>query len=418
MRLKLISTFPTTLLILIALSLVAGKASAWDSYKTLHRFGGGVDGGVPNANLVFDAQGNLYGTTMGSSKASSTVFKLTPNLDGTWTETVLYRPQHRQDPTNIRPGVILDSSGNLYGTSLQGGSHGIGTVYELVNNGDGSWTENTLHSFSGSNDGYWPVGGLIFDGVGNLYGTTVYGGKGNGVVFELSPGQNGEWTETVIYEFSGADGAYPDHGSLVFDASGNLYGVTAQGGKSGCAIWLPGCGVVFELSPDGNGTWTETVLYKFSGGNDGANPESTLIFDQSGTLYGTTLNGGSNKDGVIFRLIPGADNKWKFQVLHQFTGGTDGAHPYSGLIAGASGDFYGTTVNGGAGSCGGIGCGTVYQLAGKHCGKWVEQQLFRFKGTPAANPYGELIFDASGNLYGMDSASSTNGFGSVFELTP
>ncbi|HEX8816142.1 MAG TPA: choice-of-anchor tandem repeat GloVer-containing protein [Terriglobales bacterium] len=421
MRDKSISRLRAVPAILALTLALAGPAAAGNRYKALHSFTGGDDGGVPNSGLAFDAQGNLYGTTIGSLDASSTVFELSPNADGSWTESVLYQSLAGPGPYNIRPGVIVDAAGNLYATSLHGGTYDHGTVFELVNNGGGNWSEITLYSFIGDSDGSYPVGGLVFDSVGNLYGTTTYGGSGYGVVFVLSPNQNGGWTENVIHEFSGADGSYPDHSSLIFDSSGNLYGVTAQGGKGDCYIWAKGCGVVFELTPNENGAWTETVLYEFSDGKNGSNPESTLLFDSAGKLYGTTLAGGLDGNGVVFRLTPDGNGNWSFSVLHHFKGGTDGANPYAGLIFDSVGNLYGSTMDGGEGSCSdnrAPGCGTIYELIQDASGTWFDHILFRFPGKPAANPISELVFDAYGNLYGTDAASTSKGFGGVFELTP
>ena len=417
-RKQLSGTARGVLVILATMLILASSAEAAAKYTTLHKFAGPpTDGSDPDAGLIFDSLGNLYGTTVsGGSSGNGMAFELSPNSDGTWTETVLYSFQGSPDPSSVRAGLLFDSSGNLYGTSWAGGVYNEGTVYELSPSPGGGWTESVLYSFTGSGDGAGPVGGLVFDAAGNLYGTTTWAN-----VFELIPNGDGTWTEAVIFSFDGSDGAYPDHSNLIFDAAGNLYGVTAQGGEGDCSIWTSGCGVVFELTPNGDGTWNETVLHLFSGGNDGANPEATLIFDASGNLYGTTMNGGAYGDGVVYKLMPKANGKWKEQVLHAFKGGTDGAHSWSGLVFDANGNLYGTTVDGGAGQCngdGGTGCGTVYELSPKASGGWKEHVLHRFPGTRQANPYGELLLDSSGNLYGMDSEDTTGKFGTVFEITP
>jgi len=405
--------------------ILGGSALAQVKFKTLHKFTGGKDGGEPEGSLVFDAAGNLYGTTGGVfHPTDAKVFQLSPNPDGSWTETVLYSYAGGSEPSNLRAGVIFGADGGLYGTSLSGGDGPSGTVYKLTPNSDGSWTESVLYSFTGGNDGGGPVGGLVFDAVGNLYGATTAGGtSGNGVVFELTPNSDGSWTESVLhnFNFNGKHGSYPDHGSLIFDAAGNLYG-TAAGGADGY-------GVVFELTPDTNGSWTETVLHRFTGGNDGGSPESTLIFDQSGNLYGTTLHGGGVSScksyttgcGLVFKLTPGSDGKWREQVLHRFRGGNDGSTPFSGVVFDSAGNLYGTTLIGGDGLCNdwmGTGCGTVFKLVPNSKGGWTEQVLRRFWGKPNGNPYQGVIFDSLGNLYGMTSGDGTSGFGSVFEITP
>ena len=204
--------------------------------------------------------------------------------------------------------------------------HGYGTVFELTPNGDGSWTESVLHSFYYS-DGFGPEVGLIFDAAGNLYGTTLGGGAlQRGTVFKLTPNGDGSWTESVLHSFNGSDGNWPR--GLIFDAAGNLYGTTYLGGARNV-------GTVFEFTPNGDGSWTKTVLHSFRGGSDGANPMAGLIFDAAGNLYGTTIWGGGgvcpNGCGTVFKLRPTLSGTWRFGVLHKFMG-TPGAYPYAGLV--------------------------------------------------------------------------------------
>ena len=281
MRRKQLLRVMVGILAIVAVILILGTgAQAQVKYKILHKFKGGADGGDPEDTLTFDASGNLYGTTAGTTY--STVFEMSPNPDGTWTETVLYTFNGENDPSSVRASVILDASGNMYGTSVGGGDYGNGTVWQLSPNSGGSWTETILHSFTDSSDGGWLVGGLIFDAAGNLYGAASHGGAyGYGVVYELTPNSDGTWTENELYSFTGGmDGAGPDHPNLVFDSAGNLYGVTVGGGEGTCSfIFWSQCGVVYELTPNGDGTWTESVLYRFTGGKDGGLPESTLTWD-------------------------------------------------------------------------------------------------------------------------------------------
>ena len=214
--------------LVVALILAPG-ASAANKYKVLHKFDG-TDGAAAEDALVFDASGNLYGTTRGGGSIGyGTVFELTPNSGGGWTESVLYSFTGGSDGAAPCDRVIFDASGNLYGTILGGGDYGYGGVYELTPNSGGGWTESVLYSFTGGSDGAYIVGGLIFDTTGNLYGTAMGGGAyGHGAVFKLTPGSDGTWTESVLHSFKGGKGGgYPDHGHLIFDAAGNLYGVTA-----------------------------------------------------------------------------------------------------------------------------------------------------------------------------------------------
>jgi len=418
---------------LIVISVLAPGASAAGKYKILHQFSG-TDGSDPEDNLlIFDAAGNMYGTTYsGGAYGEGTVFNLTPNSDGTWTESVLYSLAGGSDLRNPMAGVISDSSGNLYGTGIGGGAYGGGGVYELSPNDDGTWTESVLHSFTGGSDGRNSIGGVIFDSAGNLYGTTANGGaSGHGVVFRLTPNSDGTWTESVLYSFKGGkDGTYPDHASLIFDTAGNLYGEAGMGGRGNCNWVRHGCGTVFELTPNSDGTWTETVLYRFAGGNDGATPESTLTFDQAGALYGTTHWGGGGSCagnggkgcGTVFRLAPNSKGGWTEQVIHRFqTRG--GAEPWGGLVFDASGNLYGTAFVHGLGSCSvggyGKGCGTMFELVPNSKGGWTEEVLHRFSKSPGGNPFGSVVFDANGNIYGVASGEGTHGaHGFVFEITP
>jgi uncharacterized repeat protein (TIGR03803 family) len=400
--------------LIVALVLVTG-AWAQGKYKILHKFTG-ADGSVPISVLIFDTAGNLYGTTTyGGCCGNGTVFKLAPNADGSWTHSVLYSFTGRGDGSAVMSGVTLDAVGNLYGTTVGGGDYGLGTVYKLMPNVDGTWTETVLHSFSGS-DGWQVVGGLVFDKNGNLYGTATLGGAyGHGVVFRLAPNSDGSWTESVLHSFmGGTEGGYPDHGKLIFDANGNLYGATAgwNGGDSN--------GTVFELTPNSDGTWTHVVLHSFSGGADGATPQGTLTFDRAGSLYGTTLFGGAYGYGTIFTLTRGSDGKWKKYVVHQFRGETDGIGPWAGVVFDTEGNLYGTTDDGGTGSCSdgtGTGCGTVFKLSQNPNGG-LTKQTHRFLGTQASNPYGEVLFDSVGNLFGTTSNQAGKGHGVVFEITP
>jgi uncharacterized repeat protein (TIGR03803 family) len=266
----------------------------------LYRFTGGSDGGNPYSPVVFDGSGNLYGTTQGGGSANlGAVFELTPSGPG-WTESVLYSFTGFPDGSQPETGVLLDENGNVYGTTADGGLGNSGTVFQLVPTATG-WAENILYSF-GPLDGYAPFGGLIFDSAGNLYGTTAYGYVGNGTVFELTPSE-GQWNFTTLYYLtSGGPGVPGPVGTLLLDSSGNLYGTTFEGGLAGCGYGT-GCGTVFELSP-GSGGWTYNLLYQFSGQSDGGFPVDGLASDALGNLYGTGWGGGNSGSGVVFELIP------------------------------------------------------------------------------------------------------------------
>ena len=416
---KFLGAASAALMIVIVVTLVlAPGAWAQSKYKTLYKFKGGNDGGSPQAGLIFDQTGNLYGTTMGGRGGA--VFELTPQQDGSWTESVLYRfcsLTNCADGEEPLASLIFDRAGNLYGTTLEGGDYcwQCGTVFELTPNLDGSWTEKVLHSFTGNNDGALPVVGLIFDQAGNLYGTTSAGGNNDGgVVFELTPQQDGSWTESVLYRFCSltncADGEEP-LASLIFDRAGNLYGTTWLGG-SDCSI----CGTVFELTPNLDGSWTEKVLHSFNY-NDGRQPKAGPIFDQAGNLYGTTWAGGNHDEGVVFELKPNLDGSWTESVLYSFTNRADGEEPTGRLIFDSAGNLYGTSSTGGDYSrCPGIGCGVVFKLSPKATGGWKETTLHTFHANPGARPFAGLTLDSAGNLYGT--TSGWGDFGSVFEITP
>jgi uncharacterized repeat protein (TIGR03803 family) len=411
----------------VALMLPTGAGAA-SKYTVLYKFTGRTDGGWAEDNkLIFDAAGNLYGTTRaGGAHSNGAVFELTPNSDGTWSESVLYSFAGGADASSVRAGVTFDASGNLYGTSVFGGDHGEGAVFKLSHNSDGSWSESVIYSFSGGSDGAWAIGGVVFDAAGALYGTTGYGGaQGGGVVFKLTQNSDGSWTESVLHSFTGKDGGYPDHANLVFDSAGNLYGAASD------LQWGPCCGTIFELMPQPDGSWKEKVLHHFNGGKDGGTPESTLIFDQAGALYGTAAGGGSTACprgytsgcGVVFKLTPNADGTWTEHVLHTFRAGTDGATPLAGVVFDTAGNLYGTTYRGGFGQCSGVfggpGCGTVFKLTPNSRGGWNETVLHRFHANPNANPFSQLIFDGVGNLYGTSAADgASSSHGGVFEITP
>jgi uncharacterized repeat protein (TIGR03803 family) len=321
---------------LVASLALIGSAQA-ATEKVIYNFSG-ADGSAPHAGLIFDAARNLYGTTTyGGSAGFGTVFKLSPDVDGTWSESVLYSFQGGTDGSLPFGTLIFDHAGNLYGTASNGG-YAFGTVFELSPNTDGTWTENSIHIFTCCSDGSVPYANLIFDTAGNLYGITTNGGAfGSGTVFELTPEAGGSWSESLLYSFanSGSGGNIP-MGGLVMDSVGNLYGTTSQGGSAGG-------GNVFELSPS-PGTWNINVLHNFTGNGDGAVPNAGVIFDTAGNLYGTTGNGGAAKCacGTVFRLKPSSAGGWIERVMHSFNG-TPGNGPGGALVLDTANNLYGTT---------------------------------------------------------------------------
>jgi len=348
-----------------------------------------------------------------------------------YTETVIYTFASGTDAYAPYSGLIFDAAGNLYGTTYHGGTSGSGAVYMLAPVTGGGWHESVLYSFTGAADGGTPYAGLVLDSAGNLYGTTFQGGTlggctgaGCGVVFKLAPISGGGWQETVLYTFTGGkDGAQPRAG-LIFDATGNLYGTTSEGGNlTACPS---GCGTAFKLTPTSSGPWQETVLHSFNGKTDGANPHAGLIFDAAGYLYGTTYWGGAAPAcpvadcGTVFRLAPSTTGPWKERVLHAFTNGVDGGNPASGLIFDAAGDLYGTTAQGGhLTDCSNLGCGTIYELTPTASGPWKGIVIRAFSGPDGTNLVAGVIFDAAGNLYGTaPSGTGSHVDGLAFKFTP
>ena len=253
-------------------------------------------------SVTFDASGNIFSMAdSGGKHDGGTIFELSPTTDGTWQETTL-ESFTLKDGAYPAGNAVFDAAGNLYGATELGGDFNAGTVFELSPSPGGTWTYTVLYSFTGKADGYDPSSSVIFDAAGNLYGTTIEGGAfGDGTVFELSPNPDGTWTETVLYSFQGGlDGSFPSSSTLTFDKAGNLYGEAFGGGNDRCP---GGCGVVFELSPTGGGSWTESVPGWFNG-TDGWSPWQSLVFDADGNLYGTTQDGGAYGDGVVFELKP------------------------------------------------------------------------------------------------------------------
>jgi len=388
----------------------------------LYSFGANpsTDAFNPQMDLVRDAKGNLYGTTLsgGTNSGAGAVFALTPTANHGWTEKVLYSfGATVTDGASPYASLVLDAKGNLYGTTLSGGTNaspkGDGTVFELTPTAGGDWTEKVLYNFGATGtDGINPDANLIFDAEGNLYGTTYSGGaNGDGMAFELTPGTDGGWTEKVLYNFgaTGTDGINP-RASLVFDANGNLYGTTEKGG-------LHNAGAAFELTPGTSGAWTEKVIYDFAAtATDGQSPIVRLIFDAAKVnLYGTTQYGGANDIGTAFELTPAADGGWTEKVLYSFGASkVDGEWPLAGLLLDAQGNLYGTTALGGTNDQ-----GAVFELTPGENGDWTEKILHNFifqNGVDGISPYGGLISDDAGNLYGTTEQGGAYGNGSAFEI--
>ena len=315
----------------------------------------------PMARVVFGPDGHLYGTALWSRWSNGGgVFKLTPQVGPCrdvacyWTVTDLHEFHVYPDGYSPRFGeLIWDKQGNIYDTTYAGGTYSYGAVYEMTPSGNG-YTESVLYSFSGGADGGGPLAGLVLDQQGNLFGTTEGGGaNGDGTIFELTYVPGVGWTEKVLYSFHGLGDGYGPDGTLIFDATGNLYGTTQYGGSSNYG------GTVFELSPSGN-YWTFKLLYSFPG--DCGGPAASLTMDGAGNLYGSTSCSGMHSKGSVFKLS-NTQNGWVYTSLHDFTGGSDGAVPISNVSIDTDGTLYGTANQGGNLNCNnGSGCGTVWMI--------------------------------------------------------
>jgi len=409
MRSKKLSISWRMIVAIFAAFLLMTGTWAMAAEKTLHNFDKGADGTNPYAGVIFDSAGNLYGTTFaGGQQGLGTVIELTPVTGGHFKEKVLYSFGLGKDGVGPSAGLIFDGAGNLYGTTVQGGDYGLGTVFELTPVSGGHWTEQVLHSFGHGKDGAGPTAGLVFDASGNLYGTTAQGGAYSlGTGFELKPKTGGGWTETVLHNFGHSKDGYDPGAGLIFDSTGNLYGTTFYGGAFGK-------GTVFELSPKSGGGWTEKVVHSFGSGKDGANPLAELVFDAAGDLYGTTYEGGAYATGTVFELVPKTGGGWTEKGVHNFGSGKDGVQPRARLIFDSAGNLYGTTYLGGS-----YAKGTAFKLTPKTGGGWTEKVLHNFgNAKDGASPVAGVIFDASGNAYSATLGGGAFGFGTVFEITP
>jgi uncharacterized repeat protein (TIGR03803 family) len=365
---------------------VVFKLDSTGAETVLHTFTGGADGGEPDAGLVRDSAGNLYGTTYLGGNASKGGKGVVFKLDTAGNETVLHS-FGGSDGSYPYAGVILDADGNLYGTTYRGGADGYGTVYEV----DSAGNESVIYSFTGRTDGGSPQAGVIRDSAGNLYGTTSVGGPWNfGVVYKVDATGH----ETVLHSFAGgADGENPDSG-VIRDPAGNFYGTTYLGGVSN---W----GVLYRLSASGH----ETILHTFTGGADGSYPEAGVILDSSGNVYGTTSSGGGTSDGGVVYEVDSAGIE---TVIASFPFAAGGSNPYAGLIRGPAGNFYGTTFYGGASNL-----GVVYKLdlSGR------ETVLHTFTGgADGSNPAAGVVLDASGNVYGTTEGGGSADDGVVYKV--
>jgi uncharacterized repeat protein (TIGR03803 family) len=385
--------FICLLLCLLAFAPRQGQAQ---TEKVLHNFcdqPNCADGDAPDAGLISDSAGNLYGTTVaggsGQFYCGGTVFEISPKENGSWKEKVLYsfgaEPDCADGSAAIAP-VTFDGAGNLYGTTFSGGLSGCeglgcGVVYKLSPAG-GSWTETVLYSFAGGTEGGEPYGGVILDAAGNLYGGNSAG------VYELTP-SGGGWSEQLIYENGGMG-----FNELTMDAAGNIFGVSLT--------------TAFELSRNGSAGWNSTVIYTFE---DGAYPNGTLLLDKTGNLYGTTYHGGAFNFGTVYKLSYSKKKGWTEKILYSFKGSPEDGMAPMGIVFDAAGNIFGNTGVGGK-----YESGTIFELVRVGDDRYDEKVVWKF-GRDGQSPPGSPTLDSAGNLYGT-AEGGWRGYGIVFEVTP
>ncbi len=400
----------------------ASPALAWD-HSVAHVFKG-PNGANPVGGVVTGADGNIYGVTRnGGAFGEGTVFMMSPPVAGKvrWSETILHSFNHATgDGAYPAAGLVQDADGSLYGTTAAGGAQQQGTVFKLTQGKTGgAWSETILHSFGDtSQDGTYPASQLITGPGGRLFGATFEGGSsGYGTVFELDPPARGHgaWSETVLHSFAGIDGSGPI-GNLVADGAGNLFGASENGGASND-------GAVFELTPpaDGQSVWKTSVVVSFSyNAGTGVAPLAGVVFNGAGDLVGTTYAGGKHGAGAVFVLHPSAhgETTWREQLVYSFVyDAKRGSFPASGVIFDSAGNLYGTTQSGGK-----YNNGIIFQLSPPAQGKpgWTENVLHAFAAGTGSDtaPNGTVVPDGSGGVFGTSYDGGKLGYGTLFRLTP
>jgi uncharacterized repeat protein (TIGR03803 family) len=404
---------------LVAYPLLAARTASAQTETVLWNFNNTSDYGYPEAPVIADSLGNLYGTASSAGPGTrGGVFELSPPAvsGGSWTETMLFSFDGGADGGSPQGGLVMDASGNLYGTTSEGGdADGDGVVFELsppATEG-GTWTETILHTFNRVTDGDAPTSGLVFDASGNLYGEASGGGPGSGGnVFKMNPPatSGGSWTLTVLHNFNSsssstayAGGCNPETG-VTIGSNGVLYGTTPYCGANAG-------GVAFQLSPPTNGhtTWQEIVLHTFGPPNrlgDGALPRGGVTIGKGGVLFGCTNEGGKNYGGIAYELLPPVTSggAWTEKILFSFTGGTVGYQAVGNLVLNSNGALYGATTG-----------SNLYKLTPPtNGGAWTETVLATFSGgTGFEAMSGPLLY--KGALYGTTSLGGS-GFGIVYEV--
>lgn len=400
---------------MLALAVMVTLSTQAQTFNVIHNFTGGRDGANPGTALTMSTGGVLYGTTYSGGEGYGGVFKLKPTGSG-WIVNPLYVFTGGTDGGKPFGALVIGHDGNLYGVTEFGGTPtvNVGVVYKLQPSPTFCrtvicfWNETVLYTFGGHSDGSYPEGRVLFDQAGNIYGiTNDYETGQDGTVWELTP-SGGGWAKTILHTFAGppTDGSLPTSG-VITDSTGNLYGTTAAGGSTDN-------GTVFRLTPSGSG-WAENLLYSFQGRNDGDIVFAGLIFDdQSGNLYGASSNDGSIGGGAAFELTPSGSG-WTFNPLCSFPGvrGYEGG-PRDSLTMDSAGNLYGTRVGNAAPN----DYGSVFKLTFVD-GICSYHSLHDFTGrSDGGYPFGTVVLDSAGNIFGTASIGGANGMGVVFEITP
>jgi uncharacterized repeat protein (TIGR03803 family) len=397
--------------LLTATAFFSGQAGA-ETLTTFYSFQGGADGSAPAANIAVDSAGNIYGANAGRHSRQGTVWELSPPAAGqtTWTETVLWQFDHRTGGLSPLGGIIRDRRGNLYGTAVSYGEGACGTLFELEKTGV-TWVHNLVWTFGRTpSDACHPSAALVIDANGALYGNTFFGGANNdGAAFKLAPPAAGRrrWTESLLWSFGGSvDGSEPST-QMLFDAAGNLYGTSYTGGANDA-------GTVWQLTPPAAGqtAWSLQVLWTPTSAQCQNPTRGPLIMDATGALYGTCHGGGTHNMGVVFKLSPptGGGTAWTESTIWSFNGGKDGSDPTSGVVFGHDGSLIGATDGGNGG---------VFELRPPAAGqtRWQDKQLWTFSGADGADPELPLVLRSHGVILGT-ALNGGLGNGTVWELTP
>lgn len=417
----MIKKIPLTLISTMALAIAAlvltGRALALVHERVIYSL---TDNSLGPRDKLLYTGGSFYGTTPGGGHVTGTcpngcgtVFELSPGARG-WTYNTLYEFRGgKGDGASPVGNIVMDSTGNIYGATEAGGlggcsNVGCGTAFKLTPGSNGRWTESVIQFFS-FQGGSGPQAGVTLDTTGNLYGTTTSGGHAYGSVYELIPNADGSWSESVLYRFGALpDGEYP-RAEVTLDAAGNVYGTTSEGGSSAD-------GIVFELTPNSSGGWTENVLYEFTSAT-GCNPVAQIWIDPTGSLYGTAEGCGQYNGGVVYELTPNSGGSWTESTVHNFGLHEDGVSPQSPLTPDTNGNLWGTTLGGGA-----LNAGTVYKLKPSVNGGWTEADIYNVQqwgngSFPPTSIFSAVTFGSGKTLYGTASSGGVNGQGAIYEIT-